>query len=109
MKACIFDLDGTLMDSMWVWDSFAMDWLAAYHLPYTEEIRQQLSVMTLPQAAAYFQQYFSLRESAKKILEDFKQRLRQLYAQDITMKEGVESCLQQLRKQGVRLGVFDRL
>lgn len=46
-KAVIFDLDGTLVDSMWVWTAIDEDYIRKYHLNPPEDFHEAMEGMSL--------------------------------------------------------------
>ena len=53
-KAVIFDLDGTLVDSMWVWTAIDEDYIRKYHLNPPEDFHEAMEGMSYTETAQYF-------------------------------------------------------
>ena len=51
IKAAIFDLDGTLIDSMWVWDQIDMDYLTSKNLKVPSTLKDEISHLSFTQVA----------------------------------------------------------
>ena len=83
----MFDMDGTLVDSMGYWDEVCGEYLRQIGL-YTEEIFDKLKPMTLPQTAAYLDSEFGISVSQEDII-----------------KPGIHAYLDALQKKGVRMCV----
>mgnify|MGYP004585601201 FL=1 len=58
MRGAIFDLDGTLLDSMWIWDDAADRWLAEQGKVPTPDLRQKTLRMSITEAAVYLREKF---------------------------------------------------
>ena len=57
-KAVIFDLDGTLVDSMWVWTAIDEDYIRKYHLNPPEDFHEAMEGMSYTETAQYFLKIF---------------------------------------------------
>ena len=53
MKAAIFDVDGTLLDSMSVWEDIGERYLASQNITAEKNLRAALHTMSLEQGAVY--------------------------------------------------------
>ena len=62
-KYAIFDVDGTLLDSMGVWDAIDRDFLHEHGLAVPPGLDQVMKTLTLRQSAEYFRETFHLPES----------------------------------------------
>ena len=50
IKGCIFDLDGTLLDSMHVWDDFAFSYLISKGIQTNENLDEVFSTLRMEEA-----------------------------------------------------------
>lgn len=105
ISGAIFDLDGTLLDSMSVWR--AVD-VAFFHkrgmeLPggYTDAVK----AMNFPQAAEYTIRRCNLAESAEAVVAEWNAMVGDAYARRLPLKPGAEALLRSMRGGGVRLGL----
>lgn len=57
-KAVIFDLDGTLMDSMWMWKDIDIEYLGRYGFDVPAELQKEIEGMGFTETAAYFKKRF---------------------------------------------------
>ena len=53
-KLHIFDMDGTILDSMPMWATIASDYLESYDIPHDDDINKLIEAYTLENAAKYF-------------------------------------------------------
>jgi len=73
-KAVIFDLDGTLVDSMWMWKDIDIEFLKNYGHDCPPELQKEIEGMSFSETAVYFKDRFGLRES----IEDIKAIWREM-------------------------------
>ena len=59
-QAVIFDLDGTLVDSMWMWKDIDIEFLARYGYECPEDLQKAIEGMSFSETAVYFKERFAL-------------------------------------------------
>ena len=102
-RFAIFDMDGTLIDSMGFWRNLATEYLSSKGVAQVpEEILRKIKPMTMSQSAALFQKVFGLRGDVEAEMNDM---MDEHYRNDIPLKNGVRDYLEMLRGQGVRMCV----
>ncbi len=102
-KYAIFDMDGTLVDSMVFWKHLASEYLGSKgieHIP--TDILERIRPMTLSESAALFQQEFGLSGNPEA---EMNAMMDEHYRNDIPLKAGVREYLQMLHHRGVRMCV----
>lgn len=108
-KAAIFDLDGTLLDSMWVWEKIDIDFLTKRHLPVPENYTEEITSMSFKEAAEYTIVLFNLEESVEEIIEEWNQMAINEYSHHVRLKPHAKEYLCFLKEYGIRLGVATAL
>lgn len=99
----IFDMDGTLIDSMVYWKDLASEYLLSKGInQIPEEILDQIKAMTIPQSAALFQKTFGI---SGDIEAEMDAMMDDHYRKDIPIKSGVLEYLEQLHRKGIRMCV----
>ena len=100
-KAAIFDLDGTLIDSMGVWDG-AWKTFCDRHSPAPDpDAYAEYKARTLVTACAYYKEHFGIRAGVPELCREVNGIVRQGYAA-VAPKAGVPAYLQKLKSAGVR-------
>lgn len=104
-KAVIFDLDGTLVDSMWIWKQIDIDFLEerGHNLP--DDLQKNIEGMSFTETANYFKNTFNLEEDIETIKSVWIDMSRQLYSEQIKLKRGILELLDLLKEKGIKVGV----
>jgi len=100
IAGAIFDADGTLLDSMYVWETIAEDYLRSQGLEPHDDLTERFRAMSLPQAAAYYQREYGLALSAEAIMDGINARIARAYREAVREKPGAARLLERLRRQG---------
>lgn len=107
--AAIFDLDGTLLDSLNVWEQVDMDFLKKRGLPLTQDYTQAVTVMSFEEAARYTIARFGLNETPEEVGREWNEMIAHEYAHHIKLKPGARECLHFLQEWKFKLGVATAL
>lgn len=100
-KGAIFDLDGTLLDSMGVWREIDKKFLKKRGFTVPTDYMEAISAMNFPKAARYTISRFGLDETPEMLIEEWKGMAKDAYANEVGLKPGVRSYLKQLKKEGI--------
>lgn len=104
--ALIFDLDGTLIESMWVWEAIDLAFVDQYHLQPPDDFYRTIEGMSYRETAAYYKATFpQLPFSVEEIMEVWTSMAKDKYLHEVTLKPGVKAFLRKARKQGLKTGI----
>lgn len=101
IKGAIFDMDGTLLESMHIWETVGSDYLKNCSIEPEMNLRDQIKTMTLKQCAEYFQNRYRLNKTIEDIMAGVNGTIADFYAQEVRLKPGAMQLLQHLNQQGV--------
>jgi HAD superfamily hydrolase (TIGR01509 family) len=104
-RGAVFDLDGTLIDSMWVWDGLCRDWLVEKGKSPGADLEQTIEIMTLTQSAEYVIRRFGIDHSPEEILAQWNAIALDRYKNEVPLKAGMAELIRKLHKNGVKLAV----
>lgn len=105
IKAAIFDLDGTIIDSMYVWAKVDNDFLSQRGIPVTDDYTDKMRSMFFETAAAYTKETYSLHESVEEIMQIWLDMAHFEYASHVRLKSGAKDYLHKLKDNGILLGM----
>lgn len=109
MKGCIFDLDGTLFDSMNVWGDIGPDSLKKRGITPPQGYAQTIFTMSFTQSAAYTIERFGLPHTPEELMREWDEAAASSYADKVRLKSGAREYLAALRERGLKLGVATTL
>ena len=104
-KGAIFDLDGTLLDSMGVWHQIDVDFLAKRGLEVPEDYQKIITPLGSKDAAEYTIQRFQLQETPEQLMQEWFQMAQEAYSCYLPLKAGAYEYVKQLHRQGCRMAV----
>lgn len=105
IQAAIFDLDGTLIDSMYVWDKVDNDFLAERGIPVTQEYTDNIRCMFFKTAAVYTKEKYNLPESTEDIMKTWLKMARHEYQFNVKTKPYAKELLCMLKESGIKMGI----
>lgn len=101
----IFDLDGTLLDSMGVWEAVDAAFLSRRGLAVPADYGRSVAHLGFRETALYTIGRFGLAESPEAVMDEWRALCREAYALSVPLKPGAGDYLRRLKARGVRLAV----
>lgn len=101
MKAAIFDLDGTLLDSMSVWQNILGELLTGKGVTPSPTLLDEIEQLTIPQKVAYVADHYALGATVSELLRELHGLILDKYRTAVKPKENIIPYLQKLRQNGI--------
>lgn len=98
IRYAIFDFDGTLFDSMSIWDSVGEIYLHSIGKEARPSLREEVRTMSLFQSACHMKKEYDLSQTVGEIIKGINQTMEDFYRYEIQPKPGVISFLKQLKQ-----------
>ena len=105
IKGAIFDLDGTLIDSMGIWKEICIRYLHKRNISIPKNLNEKAKTMTFEEVASYFKQKFNLPDTSEEIMNKWNDMAFYEYTHNIGLKKGVKEFLTFLKDNDIKIGL----
>lgn len=106
IDAVIFDMDGTLVDSMWIWVAVDEEYLKKYHLTEPETFHEDMEGMSYLEVAEYYHRVFpTLSRTVQEIMDEWHGMAYDKYMHEVPLKKGVKEFIETMRREGRKIGM----
>ncbi len=105
IRAVIFDVDGTIADSMWMWKQIDIEYLGRFGILLPDDLQKNIEGMSFRETAIYFKEHFCIPDSIDKMMNDWNEMAAHKYRYEIPLKKGVREFLGQCKNSGILLGI----
>lgn len=105
VEGIIFDFDGTLFDSQYIWENIDSDYLKSIGKLPKPGLKEEVSSFTLTQGAEFLKKEYSIELSVDEIITGIKQRVADEYIYRVQPKDGAVEAVAQAHKLGIKMCV----
>lgn len=103
--AVIFDMDGSLVDSMWMWGTIDKEYLAKFGLEVPATLQEEIGGKGFTETAIYFQKRFGITDDIEVMMREWNDMALEKYRTQVPYKKGAREFLAWCKKHGKKLGV----
>lgn len=105
IKAAIFDMDGTLVDSMWVWSKIDIEFLKKRGIALPSDLKDNIEHLSFTDTAKYFKDRFKLQETIEDIMKEWNDMAFEEYSKNIKLKADADKFLSSLKTAGIKIAL----
>ncbi len=105
ITGAIFDLDGTILDTMVQWDTLGLRYLQELGIEPKQDFLDRIGTMSLRESAQVFHDEYGVKLDIAEIIRELVARLRKLYADEARLKPGALDSLRLLKRNGVEIAL----
>ena len=105
IKAVIFDMDGTLIDSTGIWHEIDKEFFAKRGMELPKDYAQHIVHLGLTQAAVYTKGTYHLKESIQEIMQEWHDMSIDMYKYHVPLKEGALELLKLFKSNGIKMAI----
>ena len=101
LQSAIFDMDGTLLDSMFVWKELGIRMLRRQGYDPAPDLYETVKTMTMRESATYCKKTYGMPETVEQIEDMIVDEVESFYDTEVQLKPGVQKFLSILKMEGV--------
>ncbi len=105
IKAVIFDMDGTLTDSMWMWEELDREFLTRYGKEMPSDLNAMLGGRSIYESALFFKDYFGIPDSTDDIIAIWNEMALENYTHKVPLKNNAGKFLKLLKENNYKIGI----
>ena len=103
LKGAIFDFDGTLFDSMFIWDTAGEMYLRSIGTEPDEDLQKVLKPMSLLQSATYIREKYAVKLTIEEIMDGINRTVEGFYFHTVQPKECIITLLEQMKAKEIKM------
>ena len=101
IKGAVFDFDGTLFESMQIWENIGIDYVKSLGKEPKAYLREELRTMSLKQSAEYLKAEYHISKTIEQIMMEINHMIEDFYYYEALPKNGVIAWLDKLKKEQI--------
>lgn len=103
--AVIFDLDGSLVDSMWIWPVIDNEYLGRFGIKPPQDLQTMIGGRSFSETAVFFKETFQIPDELDTIKADWNRMAWDKYTHEVPLKSGAEEFIRRCIRHNIKLGI----
>lgn len=105
IRGAIFDVDGTLLDSMPIWHTLGEDYLRSLGIEPRENLAEVFKTFTLMDSARYYREHYGVPLSEEEIIAGVNALVEDFYLHRAPLKPGVADFLEEMHRRNIPMTI----
>ncbi|MBD5445233.1 MAG: HAD family phosphatase [Lachnospiraceae bacterium] len=105
IEAVIFDLDGSLADSMWIWSAIDVEYLGRFGIKPPDNLQSLIGGRSFSETALFFKETFEIPDELDQIKADWNRMAWDKYSYEVKLKEGARTFINLCIEKKIKLGI----
>lgn len=105
MKAAIFDFDGTIADSCYVWEAVDRHFFEKRNMEIPYDYTQKISTLNMRDGAVFTKTEYNLPDSVDSIIKEWQDGALTEYQKNVTLKPFAAEYIRHLKANGIKIGL----
>ena len=105
VRAVLFDLDGSLMDSMWMWKQIDIEYLGMHGKECSPTLQKDIEGLSIVEVAHYFKKNYGITDSIEDMIDTWNDMAFDKYSHEVNLKPGAMEFLNYCKDKDIKLGI----
>ena len=105
IKGAIFDMDGTLFDSMWMWHLVEAEYMSRFEEKPGRDFTEILRFLNMQEVTEFIRVEYGVVKAVEEVTSEVNAMMEDFYFRKVLLKPGVFSVLDMFRSRGIKMCV----
>lgn len=103
IKGAIFDVDGTILDTMKMWEGLGRRFIISYGIKPGKDFEKEIENMSIYKFSTFVKDKYKISYDVDSITEDLLRNVSHYYRHDASLKAGAEELLRFFAEKGIKM------